>query len=331
MARIFGSSEVCPPEESPWRIDIDGRPVESVPGDAWGGPHVGTGPRSLRVACLSDTHGAYAGLERQLHGADLVLLAGDLLDYRQRDRAALAALDAWLEALPQRRDQIVVVAGNHALALCGAARTPAARAAALPHATYLEGGVAAVAGGAATVAGGPWILARPFWNISQSFALSGTALVDKWAELTRLVLAARTTTTTRGDPITTTTGAGTTGAGKGEGKKVEDPSYVDILLTHGPPEGVLDLDYKQRRTGTVALRDAAVVPLRPRVHVFGHNHDKGRTVWGTVRRRGRDAGDYPPHRMLFVCAAATFSRHSEHFALHLDGDGESNGGSENHA
>lgn len=302
MARIFGSSEVCTPEESPWCIDVYGGRAEAPPGDEWGGPHVGTGPRSVRVACVSDAHGAYAGLERQLHGADLVVLAGDMLDFRQRDRAALAALDAWLAALPQRRDQIVAVAGNHALALCSAGRTRDARAALLPHATYLENDVAAVAGGAVTVAGAPWILARPLWNFSQSFALSGTALVDRWAELTRLVLAR----TPRGDPASP--------AATGEG----DPSHVDILVTHGPPEGVLDLDYKQRRTGTVALRDTVVAPLRPRVHVFGHNHDKCSAVWGTVRRRGRAATDYTPHRMLFVCAAATFSRHAEHFTLHLD-------------
>lgn len=314
MARIFGSSEVCTPEESPWLVDVEGaRPVPPAD-DEWGGAHVGTGARALRVACLADAHGAYDGLERGLRGADLVLLAGDMLDYRQRDRAALAALDAWLAALPLRRDQIVAVGGNHAAALCAAGRTPAERAAALPHATYLEGDVAAVAGGTVTVAGGPWVLARPLWYFSQSFALGGSALLDRWSELTQLVLSR---SRGFGDPpgSNAATGGGTTEAST---STMRDPSYVDILLTHGAPEGVLDLDYKKRRTGTVALRDAVVAPLRPRVHVFGHNHDQCRAAWGTVRRRGRDARDYTPHRMLFVCAAATFSRHSEHFTLHLD-------------
>ncbi|KAJ7698566.1 Metallo-dependent phosphatase-like protein [Mycena rosella] len=46
----------------------------------------------------------------------------------------------------------------------------------------------------------------------------------------------------------------------------------DILLTHGPPHGVLDLTTKAARAGCPAL--AARLPaLRPRLHVFGHIHE----------------------------------------------------------
>jgi Icc-related predicted phosphoesterase len=44
------------------------------------------------------------------------------------------------------------------------------------------------------------------------------------------------------------------------------PAEIDILVTHGPPAGVLD-----GGQGCAALRQA-VIRLKPRLHVFGHVH-----------------------------------------------------------
>jgi len=50
------------------------------------------------------------------------------------------------------------------------------------------------------------------------------------------------------------------------------PSDTDILVTHGPPYGILDCEPGAvHRQGCPALRDA-VKRLRPRLHVFGHVH-----------------------------------------------------------
>ncbi|KAJ7154661.1 Metallo-dependent phosphatase-like protein [Mycena filopes] len=47
---------------------------------------------------------------------------------------------------------------------------------------------------------------------------------------------------------------------------------TDILLTHGPPQSILDLTNKGAGAGCPAL--AARLPeLRPRLHVFGHIHE----------------------------------------------------------
>jgi Icc-related predicted phosphoesterase len=44
------------------------------------------------------------------------------------------------------------------------------------------------------------------------------------------------------------------------------PDDIDVLVTHGPPAGVLDAGQ-----GCAALRQA-VIRLKPRLHVFGHVH-----------------------------------------------------------
>ncbi|KAJ7717633.1 Metallo-dependent phosphatase-like protein [Mycena maculata] len=47
---------------------------------------------------------------------------------------------------------------------------------------------------------------------------------------------------------------------------------TDILLTHCPPQNVLDLTNSDTRAGCAAL-SAQVQVLRPRLHVFGHIHE----------------------------------------------------------
>jgi Icc-related predicted phosphoesterase len=50
------------------------------------------------------------------------------------------------------------------------------------------------------------------------------------------------------------------------------PVGVDVLVTHGPPEGVLD---RTNRGDLAGCRDllSRVYEVRPRLHVFGHIHE----------------------------------------------------------
>lgn len=50
------------------------------------------------------------------------------------------------------------------------------------------------------------------------------------------------------------------------------PDDTDVLITHGPPHGILDTVHSGREVGCEALRDA-LPRIRPRVHVFGHIHE----------------------------------------------------------
>jgi predicted phosphohydrolase len=52
------------------------------------------------------------------------------------------------------------------------------------------------------------------------------------------------------------------------------PKQLDILLTHGPPEGKLDFsDYFHMPQGCGLLRER-VMDVQPRYHIFGHMHEE---------------------------------------------------------
>lgn len=50
------------------------------------------------------------------------------------------------------------------------------------------------------------------------------------------------------------------------------PAGIDVLVTHGPPAGVLDRTAAGADVGCADLLDA-VRRVRPRLHVFGHIHE----------------------------------------------------------
>ena len=49
------------------------------------------------------------------------------------------------------------------------------------------------------------------------------------------------------------------------------PIETDVLITHGPPHGILDQNYRSDHVGCEALARRLVL-VRPRLHVFGHIH-----------------------------------------------------------
>jgi hypothetical protein len=52
------------------------------------------------------------------------------------------------------------------------------------------------------------------------------------------------------------------------------PPGLDLLITHGPPQGFGDRSWSSARTGCVDLR-ARIDLVRPRLHLFGHIHEDG--------------------------------------------------------
>lgn len=53
------------------------------------------------------------------------------------------------------------------------------------------------------------------------------------------------------------------------------PSNTDILVTHGPPDGILDTTmFGGKHAGCVDLRDR-VEEIKPKIHAFGHIHEHG--------------------------------------------------------
>lgn len=50
------------------------------------------------------------------------------------------------------------------------------------------------------------------------------------------------------------------------------PSGTDVLLTHGPPHGILDTTVRGQSVGCEELT-LAIQRVRPKLHVFGHIHE----------------------------------------------------------
>lgn len=50
------------------------------------------------------------------------------------------------------------------------------------------------------------------------------------------------------------------------------PKDIDILITHGPPAGILDLNFQGEAVGCEVL-GKVVNQIQPRVHLFGHIHE----------------------------------------------------------
>ncbi len=60
------------------------------------------------------------------------------------------------------------------------------------------------------------------------------------------------------------------------------PAGIDVLITHTPPEGILDLPFNgTRHIGCTHLRQE-LKRIRPRLHVFGHVH----ASYGDVTEEG---------------------------------------------
>ena len=57
------------------------------------------------------------------------------------------------------------------------------------------------------------------------------------------------------------------------------PAGIDILITHGPPKGVLDVtkDFETRKpvhVGSLSLTKHVEERIKPKLHAFGHIHDE---------------------------------------------------------
>jgi Icc-related predicted phosphoesterase len=55
------------------------------------------------------------------------------------------------------------------------------------------------------------------------------------------------------------------------------PANTDILITHGPPYGILDKNRVGFSAGCQSLK-RAVKRIHPKLHVFGHIHEAGGMV-----------------------------------------------------
>ena len=66
------------------------------------------------------------------------------------------------------------------------------------------------------------------------------------------------------------------------------PDDIDILITHGPPKGIMDMTADMRtgepvHVGSKSLMRHVEDRIKPRIHAFGHIHDeRGISNFGTI-------------------------------------------------
>ena len=81
------------------------------------------------------------------------------------------------------------------------------------------------------------------------------------------------------------------------------PTGVDVLVTHGPPHGILDRTDRGEPVGCEELLTAVVERVKPKVHVFGHIHEAyGRETRGPTTFVNASNCDlrYRPRNAAFI-------------------------------
>lgn len=187
-----------------------------------------------RIVCLSDTHNQLDKVS--VPDGDVLIHAGDATNLGRLEE--LSSFHAQMASLPHKHK--ILIAGNHDWLY--ATQSSLARSLVRAGVTYLQdSGVVLDPDGHLY----PWDPEKKmgglkFWGApwqpefcNWAFNLSRMdgSLAEKWALI---------------------------------------PEDTDVLVTHGPPKGILDLVY-DRRVGCADLLDR-VLKVKPKLHVFGHIH-----------------------------------------------------------
>lgn len=206
-----------------------------------------------RLLIIADTHGVDFDPEtRPTQRADVVLHCGDLTDGSKLQEfyttlEMLKAIDAPLK---------LVIAGNHDFTM-----DPTAFAAKVAEAVPpLE----------------PELVAREYGTPGQARQLfkdaknEGIVLLDEGTH--RFSLENGAVLTVYASPYTPSLGAWGFQYHPNHGRCFDIEKGTDIVMTHGPPRGIMDFTYGRERVGCPDLF-ATVARARPRIHCFGHIHE----------------------------------------------------------
>ncbi|KAI0479179.1 ser/Thr protein phosphatase family protein [Xylariaceae sp. FL0804] len=225
-----------------------------------------------RILIISDTHAEPGALGiGNGHRADVVIHCGDLTEeskieeYRQTLQL-LQSINAPLK---------LAIAGNHDFTL----DVPAFRRKVEEAIEPLE----------------PELVQRTYGNYGEARRLidaSGITFLDEGTHQFKLDNGARMTV--YASPFTPSKGGNGFQYHPEAGHDFSISSDVDVVITHGPPHGIMDYAHG-RRAGCPYLFKA-VAKARPRLHCFGHIHEG----WGAKLLRWRDAVSQEPSHFVDI-------------------------------
>ncbi|CEG45970.1 Phosphoesterases [Plasmopara halstedii] len=198
--------------------------------------HKGT----LRVVCISDTHTKHRRIQN-LPDGDVLLHCGDFTNRGTHDE--IRDFNDWLGTLPHRHK--VVIAGNHDVSM-DAVEYDQHWDKAFRHMEYNDP------------------------SLSRALLTNCTYLENRSIVIEKIKF--------YGSPMTPLISgrAGAFHLARGFADQQhwnKVPANVDVLVTHGPPYGILDLTVTGHHVGSETLLRETLSRIRPRYHVFGHIHE----------------------------------------------------------
>lgn len=208
-------------------------------------------PGTLRFVCISDTHGRHRNV--RVPSGDVLVHCGDFTHRGTHDE--IRDFNDWLGTLPHRHK--IVIAGNHDLSM-DAVEYRTHWATTWRHAEFHD------------PARSHALLTNCTYIENRSVVIDGVKIF--------------------GSPMTPPIPGRVMAFNVARGFAAQQqwskiPSDVDVLLTHGPPNGILDKVVTGARVGDETLLREVMSRCRPQFHVFGHIHEAygatrvGRTVF----------------------------------------------------
>ncbi|POM71313.1 Calcineurin-like phosphoesterase [Phytophthora palmivora] len=195
---------------------------------------------TLRVVCISDTHAKHRNLKTIPHG-DVLLHCGDFTNRGTHEE--IRDFNDWLGTLPHAHK--VVIAGNHDVCM-DAVEYEQHWNKAFRHKEYNDP------------------------RASRALLTNCTYLENRSVVVEGLKIYGSPMT----PPIPGRVGAFNVDRGFADQQHwAKVPADVDVLVTHGPPHGILDSTFTGLHVGSETLLKETMSRIRPSFHVFGHIHE----------------------------------------------------------
>lgn len=136
---------------------------------------IGSGPRVIRIACVSDTHSRLKGLN--VPEADVFVFAGDSVRH-QDGEAEFQDFCEWIKRVPCREK--FFVAGNHDHIVRDSKKRVSEL---MPGVTVLEDASATVGDTGLSIYGAPWTVGRNLFYLADAYEIPGDRVLKKWQQI----------------------------------------------------------------------------------------------------------------------------------------------------
>ena len=218
----------------------------------------GIGNSKVTICCISDTHENHENINIYKN-VDILICAGDFTNWRTSNENRVNGFLDWFKE--QKAKYKFLVCGNHELyfsSLKKEKKEELIEDMKKNNIAYLENNFGFFPDLNLNVYGFPQTLKRNLFYMADAFEVSGR----KMNEICN---------------------------------KIFDKK-IDILVTHCPPYDIRDKTYREKHIGSQSLLEDLVLRVKPKIHIFGHNHDSP----------GFSIYEYEGNEILFINAAVPF-------------------------